>query len=141
VNKWIKMATGVVAGGALLLCVTTAALAADPSTAPRGQGGWQEGPMMRGPQWGGNFGPRSSHKALTELSGMTDEQIDAERETGKSLAQIAASNGVRESVLIEALLASRKELLDARAKAGTMTQEQANTAYKFAEQRIKERRW
>lgn len=73
---------------------------------------------MRG--FGGNSG------VLTDLLGITAEELHQLRTDGKTLAEIAASKGISEDALISALLEPRKEALTAAVAAGRLTQEQAN---------------
>jgi hypothetical protein len=146
VNRWMKLALGVGVSATLLLGVVGTSFAADPTpTAPTpGAWGWQRGPMMGGPQTGGwqaggrGFGYQTMNEALTKLLGMTAEQIHTERLAGKSLVQIAQSKGKSEADVIGALMGARKAALEARVKAGTLTQDQADAAYKLMEQRIKD---
>jgi hypothetical protein len=146
VNRWTKMAIGAGMSAVLLLGVAGSTFAADPTPTPPagGAGGWQRGPMMGGPRAGGymagraGFGYQTMYDALTQLLGMTAEQIHTERLAGNSLVQIAAGKGKSEADVVGALLGARKAALDARVKAGTITQAQADAAYKFMEQRIKD---
>jgi hypothetical protein len=101
--------------------------------------------MMGGPQAGGSqagsgigFGYQTMTEALTKLLGMTADQIHTERLAGKSLVQIAQSKGKSEADVIAALMTARRAALDARVKAGTLTQAQADAAYNLMEQRTKE---
>ena len=73
-----------------------------------------------------------------KLLGMTAEQIQAERQSGKSLAQIAQAKGVSRDALVNAMIESHKSVLDARVKAGSLTQAQADTALATMKARITE---
>jgi hypothetical protein len=80
-----------------------------------GQGG-----MMGRPDWAGQ------PDEVGTLLGMTDEQIQAERLAGKSLAQIAQAKGVSEDKLIEAILTAKKAALAQAVTDGKLTQAQAD---------------
>ncbi len=80
----------------------------------RGQG---NGPMMGA----GVRGIDAAAKAL----GMDVADFAAERQAGKSLADIATSKGMSTDDLISALLAARQAALDEAAASGRITQEQA----------------
>ncbi len=83
-----------------------------------------EGPAMFG-RGGLGFGEGLSEN-LAELLGLSSEEILQQRQEGLSLAEIAASQGIDESTLIEALVAPLKERLQERVAEGTTTQEQAD---------------
>ena len=107
-----------------------------PGTCPFGyEPGQGPGPGAgRGPGTGG--GPRGGQPEwagmedeVTTLLGMTEEQIQAERQAGKSLVQIAASKGVSEQALVTAILTAKKADLDAQVAAGRLTQDRADAMY------------
>ena len=135
-NKWTKMAVGTVASVALLAGVVGTSYAADPTPPANATRTWQGGPGTGGAT-GRGFGYTTMNDALSKLLGMTAEQIHTERLAGKSLVQIALSKGKIESDVVNALLSARKEALDARVKAGAITQAQADSAYKLMQERIK----
>jgi hypothetical protein len=60
--------------------------------------------------------------AVAKLLGLTPEQIQAERQAGKSLVQIAAAQNVTEDALVQAVMAERQAALQAKVDAGTITQ-------------------
>ena len=89
-----------------------------PSSTP--QGGW-------GGAWGRIcHGAGVVSDAVTELLGMTSEQIYAERSAGKTLAEIAEDQGVSEQQVIDAMVAAQKEAIDQAVEDGRMTQAQAD---------------
>lgn len=133
-NRVVKAVVGGALGLSMLVGVAGAAFAADPPAAPQGQQ-WQRG---AGAGRGLGAGYQAISGPIAELLGMTAADIHAERVAGKSLAQIAQAKGVSEDQLVEAMLAARKSALDARVKAGTLTQEQADAAYQQMQTRIKE---
>ena len=153
VNRTAKIVLGAIVSIALLVGAIGIAYAADPTPTPNPNApqGWQRGPM-RGPQGnqsgpqgaqpnpgpgrGRGFGFQGTHDELLKLLGMTDQQIRDARLSGQSLAQIAASKGISKDKLVETILAGRKTALDARVKAGTMTQAQADAAFKVMQDRV-----
>jgi hypothetical protein len=79
------------------------------------------GMMGRGaPAWAGE------PEAVKALLGMTDEQIQAERQAGKSLAQIAASKNVGKDKLISTMVEAKKADLAKLVAAGKLTQAQVD---------------
>ena len=83
------------------------------------------------PPWAGAWGRicRGAglvSEAITELLGMTREEIFEERSAGKTLSQIAAEKGVTDQQVIDALLASQKEAIDQALAEGRITQAQAD---------------
>ena len=74
---------------------------------------------------GGGWLGVSTQDVVAKLLGMTPEQLAAERQKGQSLVQIAATKKVTQQQLVDAIMAAKKAALDARVKAGTLTQERA----------------
>jgi len=120
-NKQWKIASIVVIAVALFAGAGTFAMAQTttdgvvPGTCGNGQG-------LRG--FGGNSG------VITDLLGLTHEELYQLRADGKTLAQIAAAKGVSEDALVNAILEQRRETLQAAVAAGRLTQEQANLMLK-----------
>ena len=71
---------------------------------------------------------------VTKLLGMTTAEIQALRQNGKTLVQIAATKGITEVKLVEAIMAEKKVQVQARVTAGTLTKEQANLMLQNMEQ-------
>jgi hypothetical protein len=121
-------------GTGFVLAQTTTPPNATPA-APWGpggmMGGWY-GPMTgRGMMggWGGfNWGgPENSLISIAaEALDMTREELIAELEAGKTIAQVAEEQGVALETIVEAFLAPREEALQAAVEAGRITQEQAD---------------
>lgn len=63
---------------------------------------------------------------VSELLGLTPEELCDLRQEGKSLAEIAAERGVTAEELVEAIMAEKVEAVQARVDDGTITQEQAD---------------
>ena len=77
----------------------------------------------------GHGGPRAGHvtpEATAKILGITVEELRTAMEAGKTLAQVAADNGVSKADLISKLVAAAKTQLAADVKAGTITQAQAD---------------
>jgi hypothetical protein len=63
------------------------------------------------PGWGDHYGYGAiCSETASELLGLTPEQIQAQRQAGKSLVEIAEAQGVSEDALIQAILAAKEEL-------------------------------
>lgn len=85
---------------------------------------------------GGPYGLGATHsEAVSELLGLTHEEIETQRHEGKSLVEIAAAQGVSEDALVEAIMAVKKEAIQQRVEAGILTQEKANLMLQQMEQR------
>jgi hypothetical protein len=81
--------------------------------------------------WGGAWGRMCRgagiiSDAVTELLGMTPEEIFTERSAGKTLSQIANEKGVTDQQVIDAVLAGQQEAIDQAVADGKITQEQAD---------------
>jgi hypothetical protein len=76
---------------------------------------------------------------VAELTGLSVEEVQAERAEGDSAAEIAEANGVSAEELVSEALSARKEILDAKVADGTITQEQADAAYAQMSERVAER--
>ncbi|MDP2931660.1 MAG: DUF2680 domain-containing protein [Chloroflexota bacterium] len=123
-NKRAKiLAATLVLAGLLAVSVTGVALAAGPNS-PDGA------PL--------NCGGMGCSDTVSELLGLTPQEIQTQRQAGKSLVEIAAAKGVTENALVNAIMAAKKEAVQARVQAGTLTQEQANLMLQQMEQRTKE---
>jgi uncharacterized protein YidB (DUF937 family) len=72
------------------------------------------------PEWAGD------NETAAGAIGLTVEQLQAERLSGKSLAQIAAAKGIDENTLIAKLLEARKASVNELLSAGKISQAQAD---------------
>ncbi len=95
-------------------------------------------PNDNAPQYGQQvgFGQGVCSEAVRNLLGMTTEQIQTLRHEGKSLVQIAATKGITEQQLINAIMADRQANIQARVTAGTLTQERANVMLQQMQQNV-----
>lgn len=126
-KQW-KVVVGVAVAALALTVVAGTALA----QGPRGANGAQAGTGVcggvmgqygvGGPAWGQD----ATLGAVTGLIGLTEDEIIAERQAGKSLADIAGDKGVTEEQLVNAILDSKGDVLAERVAAGTLTQAQAD---------------
>lgn len=125
-SKRSKTILVAVMAAVLALAVAVPALATtdDPvATAPGtgycgGDGGYGRGPVM-------GAGVRGID-AAAEALGMDVADLAAERQAGKSLAEIAASKGISTDTLVAEMLKARKAALDEAMAAGRITREQAD---------------
>jgi len=74
-------------------------------------------------------------ETVSELLGLTPEEICDLRQEGKSIAEIAADQGVTVDELVEAIMAERTVAVQARVDDGTLTQEQADLMIQRMEER------
>ena len=109
-------------GGRLAQQGTTPNTGACPmgGSSPMGGGIMDGAGMMGRPSWAGQ------QDGVETLLGMTDEQIQTERQAGKSLAQIAASKDVSEDKLVETMLRAKKTAIQQAVTDGKLTQAQAD---------------
>lgn len=114
--------------GALVVAVLVAAGFAGAALAAGPQGGTTN--ANNGGQYGWGYcqglGLPVSLEAISELLGLSPDEIIAQRQEGKSLVEIAAAQGVDEATLTEAVLAARAEVLQQKVTDGILTQEQAD---------------
>jgi hypothetical protein len=75
--------------------------------------------------------------AAASYLGLTDSQLDAKLDSGKTLAQVAKDQGKSVDGLVEALKADMKQKLDRAVAAGQITKAQEDEALKDAESRFK----
>jgi hypothetical protein len=97
-------------------------------TAGQCAGNCGAGQRGNAPAWAGQ------PDAVEKLLNMTDEQIQAERQAGKSLAQIAQAKGVGKDELVKTIVDAKKTILDEQVKAGKLTQAQADAIYAHMQQ-------
>ena len=76
---------------------------------------------------------------VAELTGLSAEEVQAERAAGKSAADIAEANGSSAEEVVSTALEARKALLDEKVADGTITQEQADLMYDRMTERVTER--
>lgn len=64
--------------------------------------------------------------SISKFLGLTSDEVRTERQSGKSLADIASDKGVAKDKLLDQMVQERKAQLDALVKDGKLTQEQAD---------------
>jgi hypothetical protein len=84
----------------------------------------------------GHFGPFHGLDGAASYLGLTEAQLRAELETGKTLAQITADHGKSADGLVDALVAAAKKKLDDAVAAGHMTKAQADELLSGLKERI-----
>ena len=90
------------------------------------------GMMRRGaPEWAG------STEEVAALLKMTTEEIQAERQAGKSLVQIAADKGISEETLIKTIIDAKKVDLAQLVADGKLTQAQMDLMVERMQTQVK----
>jgi hypothetical protein len=74
---------------------------------------------------------------VSQLLGLTPEQIQEQRQAGQSLVQIADARNVTEEALIKAIMADRQEAIQKLFAAGTITQDQADQRLALMQERVR----
>lgn len=87
----------------------------------------------------GHFGFFRKLHAAADYLGLTAAQLRSELESGKSLAQIAQAHGKSVSGLVDALVATAKERIDAAVAAGRLTRSQGDEMLNRLRERIESR--
>lgn len=133
--KWL---IGVAVAGLLVLAIAVPALAAGPTGTPNQIPTGTTPPCVvcNGAGYGQGLGG-GMDDAVTKLLGMTEEQIQAERQAGKSLVQIAAAKNIEEDALINAIMADKKADLDKMVADQKITQTQADQMLTQMKDRVK----
>ena len=128
-----KLTLAMVIAGILIVALAGTILAAGPFAADGAQTGTSEGLNCGvGHGWGAGI-----DESVTALLGMTQEQIQEQRQAGKSLVEIAATKNISEETLINTIIAAKQEAITAKVTAGTMTQAQADSCLVQMQERVK----
>ena len=126
-RRWVSLVSGVTLAVALVGGVVVGPVRAQGGAPPRGEA------TAQGPQ----HGPRGQLlQAVSNLLGMTPDQLRAELQGGRSLAQIAAERGIDEATLMQTISASVRARLDEAVAAGRLTPEQADARFARLQQRL-----
>lgn len=85
-------------------------------------------------------GERGCHRgeAIAEALGITTDELDAAREAGTSIAEIADAQGVALDDVVAAIVDAKVERLDAKVAAGDLTEAEAAERLAAAEERALE---
>lgn len=91
--------------------------------------GYDSGSMSAMHEWMNASGGMHTYvwNALAEKLGLTSDELTAEVNSGKTIAQIAEENGVSSTDLVAALETAHQESLAQAMTDGTLTQEQADS--------------
>ena len=89
-----------------------------------------------GMQMGQNQGSMSTN--VTEFLGISQEDLQTARQSGKSLVQIATENGKSEQALVDYVIGQRSEWLNQLVSDGRITQEQADQRIQQMTEQVKE---
>jgi hypothetical protein len=89
-----------------------------------------------GLKMGQNYGSMSTNVA--GFLGISQEDLQAARQSGKSLAQIAAEKGKSEQDLVDYVIDQRSDWLDQLVSDGRITQEQADQRIQQMTEQVKE---
>jgi hypothetical protein len=136
-SKILKWLIGVAVAGLLVLAIAVPALASGPTGTPTSTPTGTTPPCgVNGAGYGQGFG-NGMDDVVANLLNMTEEQIQAERQAGKSLVQIATAKNIDEDTLINAILADRKTELDKLVADQKITQVQADQMLTQMKDRIK----
>ncbi|AQU03332.1 hypothetical protein B1774_04320 [Dehalococcoides mccartyi] len=73
---------------------------------------------------------------VLSLLNMTQSELQAERQSGKTLAEIAAGQGITTDALVNALMEQHRASVQAMVNAGQITQEQAAYRLQIMEQNV-----
>ena len=129
--KVMIVALGVVAIS--IAAIATTALAAQKVNVPGATTATQADYQAWGcPVANGNY------EAVAKLLGMTAQEIETQLEQGKSLVEIAASNGVSEDQVVAVIFEPMKEFMQQQASASSWTQAQLDGYLKQAEQHVRQ---
>jgi hypothetical protein len=86
----------------------------------------------------GMHGLAGDAAAVTNLLGLTPDELTSLRAEGKSLAEIAVTKGVSEDALVSAIITAHQEAMQAAVASGNITQEQAALMLQNMEQRVRQ---
>ena len=128
-NRWLRLAYRWLLPLALAAAIGVAAVSV--ISARTGDGDCDGG------EGHGKFGARLS--GLAELVGTDIDGLKAELGEGKTLAEIAAANGIEVQTVIDALVEKANARIDAAVEAGKLTAEEAETRKSEAATRIEGR--
>lgn len=131
-NKKLKVTiTTILAVGLLAIPVGSVALAAGPSNGSitYGNGNGTGICTLTGTDpstsTSGGYYSLDVHEAICQLLGITTEELQSLRLEGVSLAEIAASYGVSEDTLVEAIMTVKSAAIQTQVEAGLITEAQA----------------
>ncbi|NND76383.1 MAG: hypothetical protein HKN44_15400 [Ilumatobacter sp.] len=80
-----------------------------------------------------------NNEAVAEVLGLTTDELSEARESGSSLADIAAAQGVAVDDVVQAIVDGKAERIEAKVAAGDLTAEEAQERLDRIEERAVER--
>ncbi len=95
-------------------------------------------PIPTAPYNGFGFLDRVTLQRVANVLGTTANDVAAQLQQGKTLAQIAQSKGVGEKALTDAILQPTRDRLALQVKYGYLTQTQVDARLQYEEARVKE---
>ncbi len=124
------------AGGSLVLAQAPDAVPQTESVAPGSMWGRMKGAFERA--WGRGLGSDVQRETIAEALGLTVEELEAELESGKSLADLAEEKGVDLQAIYDAAAAARtasqRQNLEDQVASGDLTQDKADWLIEGQEQ-------
>lgn len=76
-------------------------------------------------------------EAVADLLGMSQEEVQAEKENGKSIAEIAQEKDVDEQALTDSMIEAKNQRLQESVENGYLTQEQADEKMEWMKEEMK----
>jgi len=127
-NKKISLGLGALVLTLMLAFGVSAVMAADDSSSTDSFVGKCGQTVQKG------YGMMSG--AITDLLGMSQEEIQTERESGKSIAEIAQEKDIDRQALVNSMLEARQQRLQEAVANGYLTQEQADEKIEWMKEKI-----
>lgn len=131
IRNWLASAVVLTLLGGILLAGVPAVKAYAAGNQPGGKSGQGYGLQM-----GRNFGSMAANVA--QFLGISLEELKADRQSGKSMVQIASEQGVSEQELVDYVIGQRSTQIDQMVTNGRITQEQAGQHEQLMAERVKE---
>ncbi len=127
-NKKISLGLGVLALTLMLTFGVSAVMAADDSSSVDSFVGKCGQTIQKG------YGMMSD--MIADLLGMSQEEIQTEREGGKSIAEIAQEKDINKEMLVNSMLEAKQQRFQEAVASGYLTQEQANEKVDWMKEKI-----
>lgn len=84
----------------------------------------------------GGFGHHVDPAVVAEVLGVSEDEVAAALEDDRTIADLAAEQGVEVPVVVDAIVTAKQEHLDRRVAEGDLTQERADEMLAGAEERV-----
>ncbi len=135
-QKWMLLASVILFLGAVALVAFSILT---PYAWAQGPGGWLGHGGGRG-QMMGIGGPENSLISIAaEKLGLTNDELIAELQAGKTIADVAAEKNVAVDTIVDAVVAAHTERLNEQVANGQLTQEQADAMLVLMKANVTER--